>query len=153
MCPFTPDGLWLGAHRAEEAGTGITDHTPPMTTTEVAARYYELAQRGQIPTIQDELYALDAVSIEPDNPYGLPHRVEGIQALREKEDAFEAFVDEWHGGYCGAPVVADPFFACTMGMDVTMKGQPRRMKEQVGVFQVTGGKVVREEFFYVDAAA
>ena len=121
-----------------------------MTTQEIADRYHILAQRGQLDTIQDELYAADAVSLESDNPYGLPRRVEGVPAMREKEARFETFVEERHGGYCGEPVVAAPFFACTMGMDVTLTGQGRRVKEQVCVFRVADGRIVSEEFFYQD---
>lgn len=121
-----------------------------MTIQEIADRYYELAQRGQLDAIQDELYAPDAVSLEPDNPHGLPRRVEGISAMREKEAHFETFVQARHGGHCGEPIVAAPFFACTMGMDVTIEGQGRRTKEQVCVFRVADGRIVSEEFFYQD---
>lgn len=38
-----------------------------MTTQEIADRYYELAQQGQIQQIKDELYAPDTVSIESEN--------------------------------------------------------------------------------------
>ena len=43
-----------------------------MTTQEVANRYYELIQMHQYAQIQDELYAIDAISIEPENDTNLP---------------------------------------------------------------------------------
>ncbi|WP_157579263.1 SnoaL-like domain-containing protein [Spirosoma montaniterrae] len=42
-----------------------------MTTQQVADRYFEMAQQGELEKIQDELYAPDAVSIEPENASGL----------------------------------------------------------------------------------
>lgn len=122
-----------------------------MTTQEVASRYHDLAQRGEIGKIQDELYSPNAVSIEPENNSQLPLRVAGLEAMREKEQQFYTqMVAEMHGGFCGEPVVSSYHFACAMGMDVTMKGQARKIKEQVGVFEVNNGKIVTEHFFYDD---
>jgi hypothetical protein len=53
-----------------------------------------------------------------------------------------------HGGYTGAPIVAGNFFSCTMGMDITMKGQGRMNMEEVCLYQVKDGKIVLEQFFY-----
>lgn len=123
-----------------------------MTTKQVASRYYALAQQGgQLEQIQDELYAPTAVSIEPVNNSHLPLRVEGLQAMRQKEQQFyQQMVAQIHGGFCSEPVVSSYHFACAMGMDVTLKGQARRLKEQIGVFEVRDGKIVKEEFFYND---
>jgi ketosteroid isomerase-like protein len=126
-----------------------------MTTQAVAQRYYELVQQGTSPeAIQDELYAPDAVSIEPENDSDLPLRVQGLAAMRQKEFGFfERKVAELHGGSCGEPVVSGNHFACAMGMDVTLNGQARTMKEQIGVFEVRNGKIVTEHFFYDDFAS
>lgn len=121
-----------------------------MTTQEVANRYYELAQKGQLEQIQDELYSPDAVSIEPENYSKLPLRVEGIEAMRQKEQKFYQSFEEMHGGTCGEPLVSGFYFACAQSMDVTIKGQQRKNKEQLGVFEVADGKIVTEQFFYKD---
>lgn len=122
-----------------------------MTTQQVANRYYEMAQQGELEKIQDELYAPDAVSIEPENASGLPLLVKGLEAMRQKEYGFyEQMVEQMHGGSCSPPVVSTFHFACAMDMDVTLKGQARRVKEQIGVFEVRDGKIVSEHFFYDD---
>lgn len=123
-----------------------------MTTADVAARYYELIQQHQYAQIQDELYAPDAVSLEPENDSGLPLRAQGVPALRAKEAHFFAQVEAMHGSYMSAPVVSTFFFSQMTGMDVTMQGKPRKTKEQIGVFEVRDGKIVREQFFYDDFA-
>ena len=124
----------------------MTDKTN-MTTQQVADRYYELAQRGQITQIQDELYSPDAVSIEPENRSNLPRKVEGMEAMRQKERQFYTMYDQMHGGECGQPVVSGPYFACAQSLDVTIEGE-RKSKHQMGIFEVTDGKIVLEQFFY-----
>lgn len=122
-----------------------------MNTQEVASRYYELAKTGQIEKIQDELYSPDAVSIEPENESQLPIRVEGLAAMREKEQQFNQLVEEMHGGYCSEPIVTSFYFTCAQNMDVTLKGHERKVKDQICIFEVSDGKIVKEQFFYNDA--
>lgn len=123
-----------------------------MTTEQVAKRYYELIQQHQYEQIQNELYAPDAVSIEPENASGLPLVVTGIEALRQKEGLFFTQVDELFGSYMSELVVSTFFFSMMTGMDVKMKGKERKKKEQICVFEVRDGKIVREQFFYDDFA-
>jgi hypothetical protein len=123
-----------------------------MTTQDVADRYYELIQMHQYGQIQDELYAPDAVSIEPVNDSGLPLIVHGIAAMREKESLFFSQVEEMHSSYMSGIVVSTFFFTMMTGMDVTMKGKARRKKEQICVFEVRNGKIVKDQFFYDDFA-
>ena len=92
-----------------------------MTTQEVANSFHELAQSGQWDKIQEELYADDAVSIEPPKSQGM-QSVEGKEAIRKKGEMFNEMIEEMHGGYSREPQVAGNFFSVVMGMDVTMKG-------------------------------
>ena len=118
-----------------------------MTTTDVANRFNELAQTGQWEQIQNELFADNAVSIEPANSPGLKS-VEGIEAIKQKGQQFGEMVEEMHGGYSNPPQVAGNHFAVAMGMDVTMKGQGRMKMDEIAVYEVNDGKIVKEQFFY-----
>lgn len=118
-----------------------------MTTTEVANRLHELAQNGQWDAIQDEMFADNAVSKEPENSPGLKS-VEGIKAIKEKGKQFNEMVEEMHGGYSSEPIVAGNYFAVAMGMDVTMKGQGRMQMDEIALYEVKDGKIVKEQFFY-----
>ena len=118
-----------------------------MTTTEVANRFNELAQTGQWDQIQNELFADNAKSIEPENSPGM-QSVEGIDAIREKGRRFGEMVEEMHGGYSHEPQVAGNHFAVAMGMDVTMKGPGRVKMDEIAVYEVKNGKIVKEQFFY-----
>ena len=117
-----------------------------MTTQEVANRFYELAQQGQFDLIQTELFSQDARSVEPAGSF--MENVQGLDAIIEKGKKFNEMVEEMHGGYTNEPIVAGNFFACSMGMDITMKGQPRMSMDEIAVYEVKDGKIVLEQFFF-----
>lgn len=120
-----------------------------MTTQEVANRFNELGQTGQYDKIQDELYAENAVSIEPEKALSMGMaNAEGLDAIREKGKAFNEMVEEMHGGYSTEPVVAGNHFSIAMGMDVTMKGAGRVKMDEIAVYEVKDGKIVKEQFFF-----
>ncbi len=118
-----------------------------MTTAEVAARYDALAKTNQWEAIQDELYAADAVSIEPEHAQGM-QSVTGMEAIKEKGRQFQGMIEEMHGGYCSEPVVGGRFFSVAMGMDITMKGMGRMNMDEIAVYEVKDGKIVKEQFFF-----
>ena len=125
----------------------MTTQEAVMTTQDVANRFNELAQSGQWEQIQAELFAKNAVSIEPENSPGLKS-VEGIDAIKQKGEQFNQMVEEMHGGYSSEPLVAGNHFAVAMGMDVTMKGQGRMKMDEIAVYEAKDGKIVKEQFFY-----
>ena len=125
----------------------MTTQEAVMTTKAVANRFNELAQSGQWEQIQAELFAENAISIEPENSPGLKS-VEGIDAIKQKGEQFNQMVEEMHGGYSSEPTVAGNHFAVAMGMDVTMKGQGRMKMDEIAVYEVKEGKIVKEQFFY-----
>ena len=53
-----------------------------------------------------------------------------------------------HSGYCSEPVVGGTHFAVAMGMDVTMKGAGRLNMDEIAVYEVKNGKIVKEQFFF-----
>ena len=118
-----------------------------MTTQEVANRFNELAQAGDFNKIQDELYADNAESIEPPHSQGL-QSVKGLAAIREKGKQFNDMVEEMHGGYTTSPVVGGNFFSVGMGMDCTMKGMGRINMDEIAVYEVKDGKIIKEQFFF-----
>ncbi len=125
----------------------MSNMDPKMTTTDVANRFYELSVTGQWDQIQNELFADNAVSIEPYNSTGF-NTVEGIEAIRQKGKQFGEMVEEIHGGYSNQPQIAGNHFTVAMGMDVTMKGQGRTKMDEIVVYEVKDGKIVKEQFFY-----
>jgi ketosteroid isomerase-like protein len=118
-----------------------------MTTQEVAKRLSQFFEENKWSEAQDELFAEEAVSIEPTNSPGL-QTVKGLSAIKEKGKQFENMVEEVHGGYASEPIVAGSHIAVGMGMDVTMKGQGRMKMDEIAVYEVRDGKIVKEQFFY-----
>lgn len=125
----------------------MTTKEAVMTTQEVADRLYELFEEGKWKEAQEELFSEDAKSIEPPNSPGLVS-VEGLDNIKKKGDMFNEMVEEMHGGYTGKPIVAGNFIAVAMGMDATMKGAGRMKMDEIAVYEVKDGKIVKEQFFF-----
>jgi ketosteroid isomerase-like protein len=121
-----------------------------MTTQDVVNRYMELEKQGKWVEIQDELYSRDVVCIEPEHAaaMGMQTLTKGIDAVKAKAKAWNDSIEEMHGGYCSEPVVGGNFFSVAMGMDCTMKGAGRMKMDEIAVFEVKDGKIVKEQFFF-----
>lgn len=121
-----------------------------VSVQDIANRLTEFCRQGDFAGAQKELYSSDAESIEPEKAaaQGWTLRVKGTDQLIAKGKQWEGMVDAFHGSKVSEPVVAGNFISLAIGMDVTMKGQPRGTWEEIGVFEVRDGKIVSEEFFY-----
>ncbi len=118
-----------------------------MTTQQVVDRFMELARKNEWDVAQSELFADDAESIEPPHSQGLQN-VKGKEAIKQKGVQFQQAIEAMHGGYTGEPIVAGNHFSVAMGMDVTMKGMGRMKMDEIAVYQVKDGQIVKEQFFY-----
>ena len=121
-----------------------------MTTQDVANRYMELEKAGKWMEIQDELYSADVVSIEPEHAaaMGMQTIATGIDAIKAKGKSWNEGIEEMHGSYCSEPVIGGNFFSVAMGMDCTMKGAGRMKLDEIAVFEVKDGKIIKEQFFF-----
>lgn len=118
-----------------------------MTTQDVANRLHQLFNEGNWQQAQDELFSEDAESIEPPKAQGM-QSVTGLDAIRKKGQQFNDMVEEMHGGWVSDPIVAGNYVAFAMGMDCTYKGMGRQKMDELAVYEVKDGKVVKEQFFY-----
>ena len=118
-----------------------------MSTNEIASRLVELCRQGKFEEAQKELYADNAVSVEPEDAPGLTS-VEGLVNIVDKGRQFQAMVEEVHSLEMSDAVVAGNYFSLSLIMDVTFKGMGRTNMDEIAVYKVDNGKVVREEFFY-----
>jgi limonene-1,2-epoxide hydrolase len=121
-----------------------------MTTNEVAIRYYDLMQENKRGQIVDDLYSQDIVCKEPEHAItmGIPTITKGLDAVMAKSKARNEMIAEIHSDFCSEPIVAGNFFSVVLVRDVTMKGKPRMTLQEIGVFEVKGGKIVLEQFFF-----
>ena len=125
----------------------MTTSEAVMTTQDVANRMNELFKESKWDQVQDELYSEDCESIEPSHAQGL-QSVKGIAAIKKKGQDFNTMVEEMHGGWCSEPLVAGNYISFAMGMDATMKGMGRTKMDEICVYEVREGKIVKEQFFF-----
>ena len=117
-----------------------------MSTQEIANRLVELCRSGDYETCYKELFDPNVWSIEPEGALG--GKVQGLEAIAEKGKRWNEMMEEFHGSSVGDPIVCGNHFACTMTMDATLKGVGREKMEEICVYEVQNGKIVREQFFY-----
>ena len=117
-----------------------------MTTQEIATRLVELCRVGQYDQAYQELFDENATAIEP--PHAPMPKVTGLNALLEKSKQFGQMIDTIHSSYVSDPIVAGNHFSCTMGLDFTGKDGNRGNMEEVCVYEVKDGKIIKEQFFF-----
>jgi hypothetical protein len=117
-----------------------------MTTKQIAERLVSLCREGKFEEAQKDLFAPDVVSIEPYATPEFPKETKGLPNIVEKGRKFMASVEAMHAMSVSDPLVAGNSFACTMTLDVTMKGQGRMNMSELCVYDVKDGKVISEEF-------
>lgn len=116
------------------------------TTLEIGQRLVTLFSVGDFETIYKELYSPDIESIEAD-PTTPPSK--GMEGIQQKNAWFEATF-QIHGMTAEGPFPHGDEFAVIFDIDTTEKatGIPKKTRE-IGVYNLAGGKIVRERFFYV----
>ena len=117
-----------------------------MTTQQVADKLVALCREGKNDQAIEELYADNIVSHEQP---GVPQPVtEGKEAVAEKSKQWAESVAEFHGSSVSDPIVSGDFFAITIEADVTFKERGRVQIEEIGVYEVKDGQIVKEQFVY-----
>lgn len=102
-----------------------------------------LCREWKFPEAQAMLFHEAAVNIEPDGRI-----TDGLPAIMAKERQFLDSIEEKHLLEISEPVVADDYFAIQLLIDVTIKGFGRRTRNELCVYHVADGKIIREQFFY-----
>jgi hypothetical protein len=120
-----------------------------MSTNDIGAKYVALCKEGKHTEILSELFSPDTVSVEAFAPPGGDRTVKGLDGIRAKSkwwnDNHTVHKAEMFGPYPN-----DDRFAVRFLYDVTHKpSQKRFTMDEMGLFTVANGKIVKEEFFYV----
>ena len=118
-----------------------------MSVIEIANEIVKLVRAGKMDEAK-ALYAEDAVSVEAFAPPGMSRESIGLGAIRAKSAWWKANHDV-HSIYVAGPWPQEGKFIVGYQFDVTHKPSGRRMlMQEMGLYTVQGGKIVREEFFY-----
>jgi hypothetical protein len=118
-----------------------------MTTQQIANRLIELCRKGDWQTVQKELFAKDAVSIEQFESPGFDKETRGIDAIRKKGEQWEQMVEEVHGLKVSDPLIAGNSFTVLMDMDMTMKQGGRQKMTELCLYETKDDKIISERFF------
>jgi ketosteroid isomerase-like protein len=119
-----------------------------MSTMDIAKQLVELCRQGKIEQAINTLFADEIVSVEAGAPPGMQREARGIAALSAKSEWWLAN-HEIHSSAVTGPWPHDDRFVVGFQYDITNKPSGRRMNlDEVGLYQVRDGKIVREEFFY-----
>ncbi len=112
---------------------------------EVGGDLVAMFNQGLMSEIEDKWYSPAIVSIEG---VGVAMAWHGRKAVREKSEHWAA-THRIHGASAEGPYVGASGFAVKFTMDVEdTSANSRTMMEEVGVYTVQNGKIVREEFMY-----
>ncbi len=122
-----------------------------MTTLEVGQKLVECCSQGRFMDAINQLYSPDIVSVEAVEGGGMPRTMQGIDAIRGKNEWWTANHDI-HSCKLSGPFPHDDRFGVIFDMDVTAKSGPmsgkRMQMQELALYSVKGGKIVKEEFFY-----
>ena len=118
-----------------------------MTTQEIANRLVELCRTGDFKKAQQELFADDAVSIEPHATPAFEKETKGLKAIFEKGEKWNAMVQELHSLTVSEPLVVGNSIALVIGMDISMNPEGHRTNmNELCVYNVKEGKIISEQF-------
>lgn len=120
------------------------------TTLEVGKQLVDLCKQGKNDECMDTLYHPDIVSVEAASSPNMPAEARGLATIRERA--------KWwgdnhtiHSAKAEGPYPHGDRFIVHFTYDVTSKpmGNKRITLDEMGLYTVKDGKIVREEFFYV----
>jgi ketosteroid isomerase-like protein len=119
-----------------------------MNTMDIANKLVALCREGRNDEALTSLYAEHAVSVEAGAPPGGDAESKGLQAIRGKGEWWRDN-HEVHSASVTGPWPHGNRFIVGFQVDVTFKPSGQRMKmDEVALYTVENGKIVREEFFY-----
>lgn len=113
------------------------------TISEIASRLASLCNEHKFVEAYTELYADDAVSIDPNNKN---EPMTGLHKLIEHEKQFLSRV-EVHDVKVSDAIFAGNYFSVTFSMHFTIKGHDSKTIEEICVYKVENGKIISQQFF------
>ena len=122
-----------------------------MDTKQVGEKLVGLCSKGKNIDAIESLYSKDVVSVEAMSMPDMPAEMQGIEQIKGKNKWWSEN-NEVHGAKVEGPFPNGDRFAVKFHYDITPKAGPSKGKrtqmDEVGIYTVKNGKIVREEFFY-----
>ena len=119
-----------------------------MSTMEIGNKLVELCRQGKNLEALTTLFADDAISVEAMAMPGMQQEIKGLAAIKAKGEWWVAN-HEVHSATVTGPWPHGDRFIVGFNYDVTNKPSGNRMQmDEMALFTIRNGKIVREEFFY-----
>ncbi len=119
-----------------------------MTALEIGKELIALCNYGKNQDAIDRLYSPDIESVEAVAMPGMEQTQRGIAKIKRKNQWW-ADNHKVHWGVAEGPFLHGDRFIVQFKFEVTPKHTGKRMTmEEMGLFTVQNGKIVKEEFFY-----
>jgi hypothetical protein len=142
--------LWRAASlpRRRREGSFAAEVRSAMSAQEIGTKYVAMCKEGKQEEVLSELFSPEAVSVEAFAPPGMDRTVKGIEGIRGKSKWWREN-HTVHKAETFGPYPHDDRFAVRFVYDITHKPSNRRFTmDEVALFTVASGKIVKEEFFY-----
>ncbi|MDO6738544.1 SnoaL-like domain-containing protein [Wenyingzhuangia sp. 2_MG-2023] len=117
-----------------------------MTTQEIADRLVDLCRRGQNALAQVELYHDNIESIESQT--SRYRRTKGIKNVQKKTAMFFERAKTIYKYEISTPLVVEDHICFKMSLDVDIRGLGRVQLEELCMYHLKDGKIIKEEFYY-----
>jgi ketosteroid isomerase-like protein len=118
-----------------------------MDTLTIANDFVKICSTGDFDQAGEKYWSPDVVSVEP-----MPGDMQvatGVAAVRAKGEWWYAN-HEVHGVTVSGPYVSGDQFIVRFEMDLTPKASGTRIQmDEVGIYDLKDGKIIRESFFYL----
>ena len=119
-----------------------------MSSMEIGKQLAELCRQGRNLDALNALFAKELVSVEAGVPPGMSREANGLDAVKAKS-AWWMENHEIHSASVTGPWPHDDKFILGFKYDITNKPSGQRMQmDEMALYHVANGKIVREEFFY-----
>ena len=119
-----------------------------MSVEQIAKDVVDMCRTGRNMDAIAKYYADSIVSVESASAPGTPSEMKGIEAIKQKN---QWWIEnhEIHSAEANGPFVGENGFAIEFKYDVTQKGSGKRIRmNEMALYTVENGKIVREHFFY-----
>jgi len=127
--------------------------TATATTASVAQELVAFCRARRNMDAINKLYSPNIESVEPVETPVMPAVMHGIDAIRQK-NVWWVENNEIHSAEARGPFVGEDQFSVHYIFDTTFKPTgARRTREEMALYTVKDGQIVREQFFYNAATA
>lgn len=121
---------------------------PQSNVLEIGKKLVDYCKKNQPLKAVEELYSDQIESQEAMESPGMPSHMRGLEAIRKKNKQWEETM-EIHSSQVDGPFPLGDRFAVHFKYDTTDKKTNQRWQmEEVGLYTVKDGKIIKEEFFY-----